>query len=76
MTKRPFIQRADGAICMDGYPIRIEFVVVSDWPKGKRKLRCRTLDEAKENAYILASEIDAIDEIEVVIRPSEAEKEP
>lgn len=58
------ILRDDGALCLSGYPIRIErrrgsgfpFIVVSDWHETEHQLI--TLETAKDVASRLAREID------------------
>ncbi len=60
-----WIKRDDGALCLDGYPIRIErnhssqilpFIVVSDWHHNASPYQ--SLDAAKEWAKRLAVEIN------------------
>jgi hypothetical protein len=61
MAEFRWVKRDDGALCMDGYPIRIErgvrhpFRVVSDW--HKTGVDCGALDYAKKEAKRLAVEI-------------------
>ncbi len=68
MTDFRWIKREDGALCLDGYPIRIvrnhgseifAFKVVSDWPHGESKWA--SLKGAKEWGERLAVEIDEFD---------------